>query len=293
MSYTNEIKNKLSAKSGECGCCGTAELAGAVRFAGNIRPGGISITTENKNVALCISGLIRENIGIAAEFDYRESAKYYRGDFCGTAADMLCAELALDSEGISELMPLDCCKKAFVTGAFLGGGSISAPEKSYHMEFDTKVERYAKELCNTLAGFGITAKITARKGRSVVYLKDFDSIAAVLGIIGADAEALEFYSVSVEREIRNDVNRKVNCENANLDKLAQAASKQIYAIEKIKRTTGLAALPDTLREMALLRLEYPEESLKELGARLNPPIGKSGVNHRLLRIMNFAQDIKS
>ena len=288
VSFTNEIKNKLSEKTPECAFCTTAELAGIVRFSGAASGMRINITTENEKVAACVKRLLKDSFGIDAPYEYRDNAKYYRFDLDNACADMVYTELMLGGGDIKELTPFDCCRRSFLTGAFLGGGSINDPRRSYHLEFDTKNKEYAKTVLNLLQSMDIPAKMTERKGRYVVYLKDFDSITAVLGLIGADFAALQFYSVSVEKELRNDVNRKVNCENANLDKLALASSRQIYAITKIKKAVGLGALSDTLREMAELRLEYPEDSLKELGARLNPPIGKSGVNHRLNRIMEFA-----
>lgn len=288
LSFTNEIKNKLSEKSYECGYCGMAQLAGIVRFAGMTYGMHINITTENHQVAECVKRLLRDCMGIEADYEYWEKAKYYRFELGNAIADMVYTELMLGGGELAELMPFDCCRRAFLTGAFLGGGSINDPQRSYHLEFDTKKKEYGETVMRVLRDMDIAAKMTERKGRYVVYLKDFESITAVLGLIGADFAALQFYSVSVEKELRNDVNRKVNCENANLDKLAQAASKQIHAITKIQKTVGLAALSDTLREMAELRLEYPEDSLKELGERLSPPIGKSGVNHRLDRIMEFA-----
>ena len=229
-------------------------------------------------------------MGIIAGYSYRESAKYYRFDLSPVQGEILCAELSI-FDYPDALMPFDCCRRAFIAGAFLGGGSINDPKKSYHLEFDSKSRQYIGEVIHILSVLGVSAKLTTRKSRYVAYVKGCDMIAAVLGIIGADFAALELYSVSVEKELRNEVNRRVNCENANLDKLAQASSRQIYAIEKIKKSVGLDALSDSLAEIAHLRIEYPEESLKELGARLDPPIGKSGVNHRLNRIIDFANNL--
>ena len=291
VSFTNEIKNKLSEKKPECDFCSVAELAGIVRFSGAARGIQINITTENEKVARCVKRLLKDSFGIDVSYEYRASAKYYRFDLDNACADMVYTELMLGGGDVKELMPFDCCKRAFLTGAFLGGGSINDPQRSYHLEFDTKIKEYGDAVLQVLRDMDIPAKMTERKGRYVVYLKGFEAITTALGLIGADSAALQFYSVSVEKELRNDVNRKVNCENANLDKLAQAASKQIHAITKIQKSVGLGALSDTLREMAELRLEYPEESLKELGERLNPPIGKSGVNHRLSRIIEFADKL--
>lgn len=290
MSFTNEIKNRISENRGECDYCAAARLAGLVRFAGNVNAGRVTVTTENKNVADCASALFHECLGIDAPAVYSDHSKLYKIELEGNSAEIAAEELCLGSNA-EPMMAFSCCRRAFLAGAFLGGGSMNDPKKSYHLEFDTKKSEYALDMLSALDACGIAAKTTIRKGRSVVYVKEYESIAAVLGLIGADFAALELYSVSVEKEIRNDVNRKVNCENANLDKLAQAASKQLHAIMKIEKKVGLGALSDTLKEMAELRLAYPEDSLKELGERVNPPIGKSGVNHRLNRIIEFAEKL--
>ena len=142
-----------------------------------------------------------------------------------------------------------------------------------------------------LALFGIHAKIIEHKSRYVVYVKDYESVADVLGLIGADFAALELFSVSVEKQVRNDINRQVNCESANMRKLGFAASQQLAAIKKIQKKVGLGVLSEPLREIAEVRLAYPDDSLKELGGRLMPPIGKSGVNHRLARIIDYAKNL--
>lgn len=290
MSFTNEIKNRISETGGECDCCPAAKLAGLVRFAGNIGRERIVVATENERVAACASELFGECLGITAPAVYSASSRLYRIELTGSDAEIAAAELCLEN-GVETMTEFLCCRRAFLAGAFLGGGSINDPQKSYHMEFDTKRSEYAADLLSVLERCGIAAKTTGRKGRSVAYVKEYETIAAVLGLIGADFAALELYSVSVEKEIRNEVNRRVNCENANLDKLAQAASKQLYAIMKIEKKVGLGALSDSLKEMAELRMTYPEDSLKELGERVNPPIGKSGVNHRLNRIIEFAEKL--
>jgi len=150
----------------------------------------------------------------------------------------------------------------------------------------------AELICSILAEVGIEAKITQRKHYQIVYLKEYEAIAELLGRIGAGGAAMEIYNVSIEKEIRNDVNRRMNCENANMDKIVKAYGKHIMAIRKIERTIGLDALPEALREIALIRLEYPDESLKALGERLMTPIGKSGVNHRLNRLIEIADAIQ-
>ncbi len=165
------------------------------------------------------------------------------------------------------------------------------PKTRYHMEFDAKHESYANQIRDILSELGIGSKITCRKGRYVVYIKEYEAIADALGAMGAVGAAMELYNISIEKELRNTANRQANCEIANIEKTTKTAFRLIEAIKKIEKYMGFDELPETLREIAEIRCKYPEESLKELGERLSPPIGKSGVNHRLKRITEIAEKL--
>lgn len=290
MSFSAEIKDRLTEQRGECECCPRAMLAGFMRFSASFGSGEAIISTENKRIADCVAALSEEYFGVRVGYEYNKQSKLYKSILTDSERDLLCEKL-LSGESAEPLMPLECCRRAFLGGAFLGGGSVNDPKKSYHLEFDTKVEEYAAELLSILQDEGINAKMTLRKGRYVVYVKDYESIASVLGLIGAGYAALELYNVSVEKEIRNDVNRQVNCDNANMKKQGKAASEHLHAISVIERKIGLEALSEALAEMARIRREYPDDSIQELGQRLNPPIGKSGVNHRLKRLIEIAENL--
>ena len=183
----------------------------------------------------------------------------------------------------------DCCERAFLRGAFEKGGSVSDPEKSWHLEFSTHHNAEAKFIGELLKKRDIRCGISERKGRYVVYVKDCDSIAATLGTIGAGADALQLFGLQAERSMRNDINRRVNFENANLEKSVKAASKQVRAVKALKAAGKWEKLPDILKEIGELRTAHPDASLKELGEMMNPPIGKSGVNHRLNRLIEAAE----
>ncbi len=198
--------------------------------------------------------------------------------------------------GINDQVPLfllkdSCCKRAYIRGAFLGGGSVSDPEKGYHLEFITHSEEYGNSLKELINEFGLESKLIDRKSNHIVYLKEGDQIVDLLNIIGAHKALLDFENVRIVKQMRNDVNRLVNCETANLNKTVNAAMKQVQDINLIKSVVGLGALPDGLSELAELRLEQPEASLKELGEMLDPPVGKSGVNHRFKKIHKFAESL--
>ena len=184
-------------------------------------------------------------------------------------------------------------KRAYIRGAFLGGGSISNPEKTYHLEFVTHNDDYALKFSSLINTYGLTSKVIQRKNSYVVYLKEGEQIVDMLNIIGAHTNLLYLENVRIMKEMRNNVNRLVNCETANLGKTVNASVRQIESIRLIESEIGFQRLPKNLREIAELRLKYPEESLKELGEILEPPVGKSGVNHRLRRIEKIAEELKN
>ncbi|WP_346894749.1 DNA-binding protein WhiA [Clostridium sp. UBA7503] len=191
-----------------------------------------------------------------------------------------------------EVIKNENCKRAYIKGAFLGGGSISNPEKTYHLEFVTHDQDYANELSDLINSYKLNSKVIQRKNSFVIYLKEGEQIVDLLNIIGAHNALLELENIRIMKEMRNNVNRIVNCETANLSKTVNAAVRQVESIKLIESEIGLDRLPKNLKEVAKLRLAFPDESLKELGAMLNPPVGKSGVNHRLRRIEKIADELR-
>lgn len=185
-----------------------------------------------------------------------------------------------------------CCKRAFIRGAFLSAGSISDPEKFYHFEITCASMRKAKQLQGLMASFGIEARIVLRKRYFIVYVKEGSQIAQLLQIMDAPVALMELENIRIVKEMRNSVNRQVNCETANINKTVSAAVKQMEDIRYIQDTIGLESLPENLQEMARVRLERPEATLKELGEALEPPVGKSGVNHRLRKLSLMAEDLR-
>jgi len=183
-------------------------------------------------------------------------------------------------------------KKDFLRRVFLLNGSIIDPEKEYHLEIISDSEELAIVICDIMLEFGISAKVIEKKYNYATYVKEAESIALFLNIIGAHMALLNFENIKVTHEMNNQINRMVNCETANLSKIVNAAVRQIDAINKIKRTIGLVNLPEGLREIAELRLKNPDMGLEELGKLLSTPLGKSGVNHRFKRIEEIANEIK-
>jgi DNA-binding protein WhiA len=200
--------------------------------------------------------------------------------------------------GINHGMPdrvveKDCCKRAYLRGIFMGGGSVSDPERSYHLELTLHNKKYGEALSEFLMQiYGLESKHIVRKNNYVLYFKDGDQIVDFLNIIGAHSALLNFENVRIVKQMRNNVNRLVNCETANLNKVVDAALRQVKDIELIIERRGIESLPDNLRAVAEMRLENPDLSLKELGEQLDPPVGKSGVNHRLRKIEAIAETIR-
>ena len=203
-------------------------------------------------------------------------------------------QVRLLQEGVCSLLVKNsCCKRAFLRGAFLCAGSMSDPLKGYHLEFVCEFETQALQLREILHSFEIEAKIVRRKKYYVVYLKEGAGIVDLLNVMGAHRSLMNLENLRIEKEMRNSINRQVNCETANITKTVNAASKQIEDILFLQRHVGLSGLPDNLRDMAEVRLSHPDSSLQELGGYLNPPVGKSGVNHRLRKLSEMADRIRA
>lgn len=183
-------------------------------------------------------------------------------------------------------------QQEFLMALFLKTGSVSDPERFYHLEFVCTSQEEAKTLMDMIAEFGIAAKTVERKGHEVVYLKDSEAISDMLNILGAHQSLMKFENVRILKEVRENVQRQVNCETANLQKTVSAAVRQTQDIEYIRTRMGFSELPESLQEVAELRLRKPSATLKELSESLSAPIGKSGVNHRLRKLSQIAEDLR-
>lgn len=305
MSFSADMKSELAVLPIKDMCCACAELSAVVAFAGRLRKtdGGyvFSVVTENAKVAKRVYDLIKFVFDINAKiFISKNKESSYSVRIKGDA-DILTILKTLDLIpngalidqilGITvnlELMEKMCCKKAFVRGAFIAAGAMNNPEKNYHLEFVTHRYRLHKQFATLLSDFNLNAKTVVRKSNYVLYFKNSEDIGDLLAAMGASNAVMEYQNTRIYKELRNDVNRRMNCDMANLDKTMNAASRQIEAIEKLMRKGVFSSLPDQLRQTAELRLENSDVSLAEIGKMLNPPIGKSGVNHRLRRIVEIA-----
>ena len=311
MSFSLEVKEELESKIDSSRHCQIAEFAAFMAFSGVLRrkSGGemmVVFTTENELVARKYMVLIEKAFNIKEDKVQKETEGRNNRvinltiEDPASVANILmalkwCDEKFTKVETVfvhDIIIQKECCKRAFIRGAFLAAGSISDPNKFYHYESVCEYEEDAQKMCEILEFFKLDAKIILRKHSFVVYIKEGNNITDVLNIMGAFVSQMNLYNVMILKGMRNDVNRKVNCETANLNKTIEAAVKQIRDIELIRDTIGLESMNDALRDVAVARLQNPDMNLKDIGELLTPSVGKSGVNHRLRKISELANQLR-
>ncbi len=307
LTFSGKVKEELSKNWNDARHCQIAEISAITSMCGRVLIDSrdrysIKVHTENVAVARKYFTLIQKTFNINTEtFVSRNRSK---GNIAYTivikqhedAMRVLQASKLIDDYGeIGENLVVQqmCCKRAYIRGAFLAAGSISNPEKSYHFEIVCAGKKKAEQIQTIINSFGLDAKMILRKKSHVVYLKEGSQIVDLMNIMEAPIALMEFENIRILKEMRNSVNRQVNCETANIHKTVSAAVKQAEDIRYIQNTIGLKKLPEGLIEIAELRLAHPNASLKELGTLLQVPIGKSGVSHRLRKISEIAEKIRA
>ncbi|MHC1721594.1 MAG: DNA-binding protein WhiA [Aminipila sp.] len=310
MSFSVDTKNELARLEQEKKCCMLAEIAGFIRMCGSIRLAGggkftIIITTENPAVARHFKKIIKDYFDVDANLEISQNTTLKKGHVYlltigpeerseqilrETGILMVKEGMNFISDGIYEgLIKTKCCRKSYLRGVFLGSGTISDPEKGYHMEFVCSTQTLSNDVKKLINSFvGLHAKQVKRKKSYVVYVKESEQIVDILNILKAHGQLLKFEDTRIMKEMRNKTNRINNCDSANLDKTLNASEKQVEAIRKIEEIKGLDFLNDKLKEVALLRLENPDATLQELADMMEPPLKKSGMNHRLKKIEEIA-----
>ncbi|MBQ3932651.1 MAG: DNA-binding protein WhiA [Lachnospiraceae bacterium] len=311
MSFSSDVKEELFKKIPQGRHCKIAEISAIIGMCGRIQISSnnrlrIRIHTENSVVARKYFTLLKKTYNIETVVSVRQSNKQsiytittiYHED----AVIVLQGSKLLDKYGnVREdlsiedglLVQKECCKRAYIRGSFLAGGSIIDPNKFYHLELVCNTQYKAEQLKKMISYFNINAKIVERKGHYVVYIKEGSDVVDTLSVMEAPVSLMNLENVMILKDMRNSVNRRVNCETANLNKTVSAAVKQIEDIKYIRDTVGLSKLSNNLQEIAKLRLENGDASLKELGEMLDPKVGKSGVNHRLRKISEIADGLRS
>ena len=277
MSFSSDVKEELARQNSKTKHCQIAELSAMIMQEGRISNDPLSLSFETENPILLekYAVLMKRAFGVEAE-------EAFNSDTCQKIVEAI--------QGL--YLEKTCCKRAFIRGAFMASGSMTDPNKAYHFEIVCRTPEQASRLQELMREFETDPKVVERKNYYVVYLKEGSQIVDMLNVMEAYVSLMNLENVRILKEMRNSVNRQVNCETANISKTVNAAIKQISDIELIRDTDGLDSLPAPLREIALVRLEHPEAPLKDLGKYIDPPVGKSGINHRLRKLAAVADLIR-
>ena len=313
MSFSIKVKNELANHISNATHCRVAELAALISMCGSViidenNDYKIRIKTETQPTAEKIKKLLWKTFKVNDDISTRENAyskvgRTYTllvGDHQQALKILQATKLINENNEIGENFSItnnivimkDCCKRAFIRGAFMAAGSISDPNKSYHFEIKCNSEKKAKQLIELLENYNIDGKMVARKGGYVVYIKEGEGIVDVLNVMEAHVSLMEMENVRILKGMSNYYNRQVNCETANIKKTVATSVRQIDDIDFIIQNKGIDYLPEKLQDIAWVRKENPDASLQELGEMLDPPLGKSGVNHRLRKICQIAQELR-
>jgi len=310
--FSQSVCEELNRISPERECCVLAELSALTQTSGSLGflgGGRFSVTYQVDSLPLArrIYQMLKQFLHLSPSLHVVEHQRLGGQRTCvitidGEDAPKLLSQLSMMTTSADGTMTLkrmtphvslsrQCCRKSFLRGAFLGCGSMTGPEKSYHMEWVTGDENLTQAVQKMLKYNGIEAHGRVRRQSTVVYLKSAQTIADVLALMGAHNAVMKMENIRITKQLRGNVNRAANCDEHNTERLLNASDRQLAAIRKITIEQGLSTLPPALREIARLRLERPELSLEELGKLLDPPVGKSGVNHRLRRLEQIARQI--
>ncbi len=296
MSFSQDVKSELALVTDLSDCCMKAEAYGMLLFGKYYSQSRIGFLTENKNVASAYTLFCRScpevrprttktkagnySISVTLQSDIAKVMRYFGQSRQDVA-------LRINRSNFED----DCCYASFLRGVFLACGTIADPMKNYHLEFVIPFLKLTNDFTTLLADMGLSPKVIERGNAYVVYFKDSENIEDFLTLIGAQASSLELMGVKMMKDVRNKINRKINFETANISRTVNASMAQIEAIEKIEKTKGLSWLPEQLREIATLRKENPHMSLDEIKNELGGEISRSGVNHRLNRLIKIADEL--
>lgn len=299
MSFSSDVKEELEKHISQARHCSIAEMAAYVINCSDVydenRSDGLTFYSESKGLIGKIQLLLKKVYGVDGQIS---TIKQRQETFCIKIdnEDEILKSIKFDNNVDRKVSHLiiknSCCKRAFLQGSFTVMGSMTSPEKGYHLEFVSSFQPQLQQIKEIIASFDIEAKITSRKKNYILYVKEGSSIVDLLNVMNAHVSLMNMENTIILKDMRNDVNRKVNCETANIIKSINAASRQVEDIEYIKSKGELKSLPEALRQMAEVRLAYPETPLKDLGSLLDPPVGKSGVNHRLRRLSEIAEELR-
>jgi len=296
MSFCSDVKAEIGRQPIHKTCCAVAEAYGVLLFCNTFSAGGVKIVTESRDLSQRLPRLFKK--AFCVEFDQVPETEQGKQVFL--IEDPAKIQKIYDAFGLEKnttvslhvnlgVLEEDCCRLSFLRGAFMAGGSVTDPEKRYHLELATSHQRVSREVYSLLMELGFYPKDTTRGGNSILYFKQSDYIEDVLTTLGAPVCAMRIMEAKVEKDLRNEVNRRVNCESANLGKAVDAAQEQLAAIRRLEATGAYRELPDKLRKTAELRKANPEATLQELAQMQDPPLTKSAINHRMRKIVELSK----
>ena len=300
ISFAGKVKNELCRVGISRQCCARAEGYGVLLYGNTFTPGEIRIITENGDFAARLPKLFQKAFGVKFDRVPEEmngKGKLIFGITAPEKLEKIINTLGYDARQLTALhvnfgiLEEDCCRTAFLRGAFLAGGSVTDPEKRYHLELATSHVPASREVQALMEEMGFLPRSIRRGADALLYFKQSEHIEGFLTKIGAPAAAMDIMTAKVDKEIRNGANRAMNCDMANVNKTLDAAQEQVGAIEKLRRSARWDTLPEKLRQTAALRLEYPELSLVQLAEKCDPPVTKSCMNHRMRKLMEEAKEL--
>lgn len=304
MSFSSDVKNELAVVKPEKSCCGLSELCGLYATMGSLSllgRGKVNVQLISESLAVCRRAytLLVQTLHVSPQIHYVTNARFGGTRKCvltlgpiHTPALLKALGMMDDAGSLRSTTPRmgltrQCCMRAFLRGVMLGGGTMSNPEQSYHLELPCRDSDIQAMMAKSMQRMGLPIKLGVRREHTYLYLKQSDQIVAFLTVVGAHNSVMQIEDLRVKKQVMETVNRAMNCDNANLQKQMDASSAQVEAIRRLRDTDKLSTLPPGLQEIALARLNAPDASLTELGQMLDPPIGKSGVNHRMRRLMTY------
>ena len=313
MSFSSDCKKELCLLNPEKPCCRMSELSALYMTLGSLNLLGrgklsVQFTGESMAVARRVYTLLQKALELSPQIHYVSTAHFGGTRKCVltlgptqtpaflSALGMMTVgengEATLRSTSPKVNLNRSCCVRAFLRGAMLGGGTMTNPEQGYHLELGYRDENFRDCVAKCLQKVGLPIHQSSRKGKDFLYLKQSDQIVTFLTAAGAHQAVMEMENLRVQRQVLSSVNRAMNCDSANLQKQMNASDEQLRAIERLAKQDGLKSLPKALQEIAVARLNAPDLTLEQLGQTLNPPLSKSGVNHRMRRLMEYAADPK-
>lgn len=306
MSFSNDVRNELARIIPEKLCCQKAELAAILMLRADLvqkpnRELYLITTVENAAPARKIYRLLKQAYGLSSTVRVQEKKRFKKSRIYvvetpldNPAGDVLRNELIDTNSPRQVKWPMirkNCCKRAYLRGIFICRGFVNRPEGNYHLEIILNDSRLVSDVQKIMQKLGVQARVSERKNSLLLYIKESEQIVDFLRIIEASKALLDFENVRIVKSMRNQVNRQVNCETANLAKTVDASVRQVEMIERLLDKIGVKGLPPNLRELAILRIDHPDSTFKEMGLMLDPPLTKSGVAYRMKKLESFADTI--